>query len=202
MVVTVTIIQSSPVILQPRPPCPPPYPISSPPPQRSQPTLSSTRVIQAVRRTEARARRAEQFTGAPYRYSLSAAAGFSDLPVRRLRKLCRDGEIQAVKLAGWWFVHRDEFMRLPDPASTMQWQSNRDRQQIFLRLFQYLAAMLHPCEAACIIQVLLKDLCRAVQARREAQIMKTPKASLGTAPSGVSVMGLSIRHRRRMPRGC
>ena len=27
--------------------------------------------------------------------------------------------------------------------------------------------MLHPCEAACIIQVLLKDLCRAVQARRE-----------------------------------
>ena len=79
-------------------------------------------VIQAVRRTEARARRAEQFTGTPYRYSLSAAAGFSDLPVRRLRKLCRDGEIQAVKLAGWWFVHRDEFMRLPDPASTMQWQ--------------------------------------------------------------------------------
>ena len=89
------------------------------------------------------------------------------LPVRQLRRLCRSGEIQAVKLSGWWLVYRDEFMRLLDPASTLQWRSNRDRQQIFLRLLQDLAAMLHPCEASRTIQVLLKDLRRAVQARRD-----------------------------------
>jgi hypothetical protein len=32
--------------------------------------------------------------------------------VRRLRRLCRAREIQAIKLAGLWMVHRDDFMRL------------------------------------------------------------------------------------------
>lgn len=124
-------------------------------------------VIQAVRRHEARAQRAEQLTGQPFRYSLSATADFSDLPVRRLRRLCRQNELQAFKLSGHWLLHRDEFMRLLDPASTLHWRTNRERQQIFVRYLRDLAAMLHPCEASCIINVLLKDLRRAVQARRE-----------------------------------
>jgi hypothetical protein len=117
-------------------------------------------VIQGVRRQEARARE-------PFCYTIDATAGFTGLPVRLLRRLCRAGMIQAVKHTGWWLLHRDEFMRLLDPASTMQWRTNQDRQQIFLDYLQRLAALLHPVEADCIIQVLLKDLRRAVQARRE-----------------------------------
>lgn len=119
-------------------------------------------VIQAVRRNEARTRRAE-----PYRYSLSNTAGFTGLSVRLLRRLCRAGELQAAKHAGWWLVHRDEFHRLLDPAATMQWRTNQDRQQIFVDYLRRLAALLHPVEASCTIQVLLKDLRRAVQGRRE-----------------------------------
>ncbi len=112
-------------------------------------------------------RRHEAHLAPPYSYSLSNTAGFTGLPVRLLRRLCRAGMIQAVKHTGWWLLHRDEFMRLLDPASTMQWRTNQDRQQIFLDYLQRLAALLHPVEADCIIQVLLKDLRRAVQARRD-----------------------------------
>ncbi len=120
------------------------------------------RVVHAVRRNEARTRRAE-----PFRYDLSSTAGFTGLPVRLLRRLCRSGQLQAIKHAGWWLVHRNEFHRLLDPAATMQWRTSQDRQQIFVDYLQRLAAMLYRHEAACIIQVLLRELRNAVQARRE-----------------------------------
>ena len=93
-------------------------------------------VIASVRRHEAPVRRAEQITGEPYRYSLSNTAGFTGLPVRRLRRLCLDGEIQAVKLSGWWLVHRDEFMRLLAPAASLSWRSSRSTTRPFNR-WQY-----------------------------------------------------------------
>lgn len=143
-----------------------PQPAPTPPPRLSV-DLFFDRVIQSVHRHEARAQRAERLTGLPYRYNLSSTASFTGLPLWRLRRLCRQGKLQAFKFSGWWLVHRDEFMRLLDPASTLQWRTNRERQQIFLDNLQDLAAMLHPCEVSCTIQVLLKDLRRAVQARRE-----------------------------------
>ena len=64
-------------------------------------------------------------------------------------RLCRSGELQAVKHAGWWLVHRDEFHRLLAPKVTLR--SRAARQYIFLRNLQQLAAMLHPHEASSIL---------------------------------------------------
>jgi len=116
-------------------------------------------VIQSVRRTEARARRAE-----PYRYSLSNTAGFTGLPVRLLRSMCRDTELQAIKLSGWWFLHRDEFNRLLAPDVTLRCRAAR--QYVLLRNLQQLAAMLHHYDAEPVLRVLLRDLRRAIMFRR------------------------------------
>jgi hypothetical protein len=116
-------------------------------------------VIQAVRRDETRAHLAEQLTGAPYVYDLSSTASFSGLPVPLLRSLCRDGEIQAIKLSGWWLVRRDEFNRLLSPEVTLRCRAAR--QYILVRNLQQLAAMLHRGAAGCTISVLLRDLRRA-----------------------------------------
>jgi hypothetical protein len=79
----------------------------SEPPLRPAPPIDAffARVIRSVHRKEAR-------SCPPYCYSLSATAGFTGLPVRPLRRLCRDGILDAIKPFGWWMVHRDEFMRL------------------------------------------------------------------------------------------
>ena len=120
-------------------------------------------VIQAVHRHEARARLAEQLTGQPFRYDLSSTASFTGLPVPLLRRLCRSGELQAVKLAGWWLLHRDEFHRLLAPEVTLR--SRAARQYIFLRNLQQLAAMLHRYDAESTLHVLLHDLRQAVMFR-------------------------------------
>src|SRR5208283_3898840 len=77
--------------------------------------LHFDQVIQAFRRHEARPHLAEQLTGQPFRYDLSSTAGFSGLPVPLLRRLCRSGDLQAIKHSGWWLLHRDEFNRLLAP---------------------------------------------------------------------------------------
>ena len=58
-------------------------------------------------------------------------------------------------------------MRLLDSAASLELRSRQGRQQIFIDYLQRLAATLHPMEAPDIINVLLKDLRRAVQARKE-----------------------------------
>ena len=78
----------------------------------------------------------------------------------QLRWLCRFGQIQAVKHAGWWLVHRDEFHRLLDPAATLQWLNRPQREQLFIEHLERLAAMLHPIDAESTISVLLKDIRR------------------------------------------
>ncbi len=137
---------------QPAPPAPAPPPVD----------LFFEQVTHAVRRTEARARQAEQLTSLPYCYTISDTAGFTGLPVWRLRRLCRDCEIDALKFSGYWLVRRDEFIRLLDPLSTLQWRTSTARQQIFLDRLRDLAAMLRPGEVESTISVLLKDLRRAV----------------------------------------
>jgi len=96
-------------------------------------------------------------------YDLSNTAGFTNLPVRLLRRLCRSGELLAFKLSGHWLLHRDEFNRLLAPAVTLRCRSAR--QYILLRNLQQLAAMLHRSEADCTISVLLHDLRGAVMFR-------------------------------------
>lgn len=76
-----------------------------------------------------------------------AKASFTGLPVRVLRRLCRRGEIEALKFSGYWLVRRDEFTRLLEPLSTLQWRTSAARQQMFLDRLQDLAAMLHPGDA-------------------------------------------------------
>ena len=120
-------------------------------------------VTQSVHRREARARHAEQLTGQPFRYDLSSTASFTGLPVPLLRRLCRSGELQAYKHAGWWLVHRDEFHRLCAPELTLRCRAAR--QYIFVRNLQQLAAMLHPYDAESALQVLLHDLRQAVMFR-------------------------------------
>ena len=71
-------------------------------PARLPADLFFDQVIQSVHRHEARARLAEQLTGQPFRYDLSSTASFTGLPVPLLRRLCRSGELQAVKHAGRW----------------------------------------------------------------------------------------------------
>ena len=117
------------------------------------------RVVDDVHRVEARARLAH-----PYCYPLSHTAWITGLPVHLLRRLCHRGIIQAIKTCGWWMVHQDEFIRLLDPAATLQWRSNAARAQIFV---QQLTDLLDPCEASCTIDVLLHDLQQAVQAGSE-----------------------------------
>jgi hypothetical protein len=144
---------------------PMPASIPAPQPASAAPALSvdlfMDRVIHSARRHEARAQRAEQATGEPFSYNLSDTASFTGLPVRRLRRLCRDGRIQAFKLSGCWLIHRDEFMRLlaPQPADIAQ-------EELVERLCE-LAMLLHRHEAACTISVLVNGIRRAVQARRE-----------------------------------
>lgn len=123
------------------------------------------RVVRAVRRHEARFLRAEQLTGAPYVYDLSSTAWITGVPVRLLRRLCREGELQAFKQDGWWLLHRDEYYRLLDPFSGPQWRSTPVRQHMFVRSLQYLAAMLWQHEAESTLHVLLHDLRRAVMFR-------------------------------------
>jgi hypothetical protein len=113
-------------------------------------------VVQAVHRQEARARE-------PFSYNLSSTAGFTGLPVQLLRRLCRSGDLQAIKLSGWWLLHRDEFHRLLAPNATLRRRAAR--QYIFLRNLQQLAAMLHPIEAESTLHVLLHDLRRAIMFR-------------------------------------
>ena len=113
-------------------------------------------VVQAVRHQEAR-------LSPPFSYDLSATAGFTGLPVRLLRSMCRDTELQAIKLSGWWFLHRDEFNRLLAPDVTLP--SRAARQYILLRNLQQLAAMLHPYDADPILRVLLRDLRRGTMFR-------------------------------------
>ena len=141
-----------------------PDPQPSPGPPTRQPVdLFFDQVIDGVRRHEARAHRAEQITGEPFCYDLSGTAGFTGMPLRLLRRLCREGELRAVKLSGGWLVHRDEFNRLLAPEVTLC--SRAARQYILLRNLQQLAAMLHPYDAESILHVLLHDLRRAVMFR-------------------------------------
>lgn len=74
--------------------------------------LFMDRVVCEVHRHEARARHAELVTGEPYSYNISNTAWITNLPAGLLRRLCRDGRIQAIKLSGWWFIHHDDFHRL------------------------------------------------------------------------------------------
>ena len=80
-----------------------------------QPALASSddpffaAVVCSVHRQEARAHLAEQLTGQPFRYDLSSTAWISGVPARLLRRLCREGDLQAIKLSGWWLLHRDDF---------------------------------------------------------------------------------------------
>ena len=78
-------------------------------PARLSTDLLFDQVIQSVHRHEARARLAEQLTGQPFRYDLSSTAWISGLHVPLLRRLCREGDLQAIKLSGWWLLHRDDF---------------------------------------------------------------------------------------------
>lgn len=119
--------------------------------------------IQGVRRDEARAHQAQQIYGTPYAYNLSATADFTGLPVRLLRRLCRSGELQAVKHAGWWLLHRDDFNRLLAPDVTLSCRAAQ--KYILVRNLQQLAAMLHPHDAESVLHVLLHDLRRAVMFR-------------------------------------
>ncbi len=116
-------------------------------------------VIRSVHRQEARAHHAEQVTGEPFCYALDATASFSGLPIRLLQRLCRSGERQAIKLSGWWLVHRDEFNRLLAPEVMLR--CHAARQHILIRNLQQLAAMLRPHAAESTISVLLRDLRRA-----------------------------------------
>ena len=69
------------------------------------------RVMQAVHRRQAR-------TVSPFAYSLSHTADFTGLPVQLLRRLCRDGELHAIKHSGWWLLHRAAFHLLLAPEVT------------------------------------------------------------------------------------
>ncbi len=114
-------------------------------------------VIQGVHRQEARAR-------GPFSYGLSTTAWFTGLPVPLLRRLCRDTELQAIKLSGRWLLHRDDFNRLLAPDVTLRCRTAR--QYILIRNLEQLAAMLYPHEASSTLHVLLHDLRRAVMFRQ------------------------------------
>jgi hypothetical protein len=138
-------------------------PVSTPQPT-AQPRLLvdlfMDRVVDDVRRVECHVR-------PPYCYALSHTAWFTGLPVHLLRRLCDRGIIQAIKVCNWWMVHQDDFIRLLDPAATLQWRSNAARAQIFEQQVQQLTDLLDPCEACCTIDVLLRDVQQAVQAGSE-----------------------------------
>jgi hypothetical protein len=134
------------------------------PPARLPVNAFFDQVIQAVRRHEARAHRAEHLTGEPFSYDLASTASFSGLPVHLLRRLCRDTELQAVKFSGHWLLHRDEFNRLLAPEVTLRCRAAR--QYILVRNLQQLSALLHPHEAESTLYVLLHDLRRAIMFRQ------------------------------------
>ncbi len=133
-----------------------PMPDTIPAPDTLPIDLFMDQVIQAVRRQEAR-------LSPPFSYSLSTTTDYTGLPVHLLRRLCRNTELQAIKLSGRWLLHRDEFNRLLAPDVTLRCRPAR--QHIFLRNLQQLAAMLHPLEAESTLRVLLHDLRRAVMFR-------------------------------------
>jgi uncharacterized protein (DUF779 family) len=83
--------------------------------------------------------------------------------VRLLRRLCRDHEIAAIRISGWWLVHSDEFNRLLAPDVTLSCRAAR--RYIFVRNLRQLAAMLPQHEARHLLHVLLHDLRRAVMFR-------------------------------------
>lgn len=116
------------------------------------------RVVRAVYRHEDR-------LAPPFSYDLSATASFSGLPVRLLRRLCSDFELQAIKVSGRWLLHRDEFNSLLAPDVTLR--SRAARQYILLRNLQQLAAMLYPHDAESTLHVLLHDLRRATMFRQD-----------------------------------
>ena len=80
--------------------------------------LFMDRVMQAVRRHEARVRREERLTGIPHRFSycLRETSHLTSLPVPMLRKAIRAHEITANKISGWWMVPRGQLLRLLSAA--------------------------------------------------------------------------------------
>ncbi|MEI8372735.1 MAG: hypothetical protein WCJ35_07865 [Planctomycetota bacterium] len=133
-----------------------PAPAAPAAPARLPVDLFFDQVVAGVHRHEARTWRA----ATPYRYSLSATASFSGLPIRLLQKLCREGWFQSTKIDGHWLLHRDDFNSLLAPDVPLPCRAAR--QYILIRNLQQLAAMLHHSEAECTLRVLLRDLQRAV----------------------------------------
>jgi len=113
-------------------------------------------VLQGVRRQEARARE-------PFCYTIDATAGFTGLPVRLLRRMCRSDELQAFKLSGRWLLHRDDFNRLLAPDVALRCRAAR--QYILIRNLRELAAMLYTHAAEAVLHILLHDLRRAIMFR-------------------------------------
>jgi hypothetical protein len=125
------------------------------------------RVVEDVHRREARAQRAEQLTGQPFTYTLSSTSRITGLPLSSLRRQCRDGEIRAIKLSGCWMIHRDDFVRLLDPAETWHWHPNTAWGVAFLERLQRLAALLYQVFAPPTIRVLISAIKFAVWARKD-----------------------------------